>query len=71
MSSEPPALPSVAAPVPLGLAEFAHGRRFTMGRTATNVGVALTAVVSLVVGVMTLGMRLAALAARPGNLWRR
>jgi hypothetical protein len=38
MSNEPPASPSVADPAPLGLAGFAHERRFTMGRTATNVG---------------------------------
>gem|GEM_PF-3711088 len=41
------------------------GRRFTKGRTATNVGVAQTAAVSLVVGMMTLGMPVAALAAGP------
>ena len=67
MSNEAPASPSIAAPVPLGLAGFAHGKRFTMGHTATNVGVALTGVVSLVVGMMSLGMPLAALAAGPAT----
>jgi len=43
------------------------GRRFTKGRTATNVGVAQTAAVSLVVGMMTLGMPVAALAAGPAT----
>ena len=63
MSNEPAASPSIAAPVPLGLAGFAHERRFTTGRTATNVGVAQTAAISLAFVMMTLGMPLAALAA--------
>ena len=67
MSNEPPASPSIAAPAPLGLAGFAHGRRFTMGRTATNVGVVQTAAVSLLVAMMTLGTPLASLAAGPAT----
>ena len=71
MSNEPPASPSVADPAPLGLAGFAHGRRFTMGRTATNVGVAHTAAVSLVVRYDDLGYGTRRFGGRPGNLWRR
>ena len=67
MSNEPPASPSIAAPAPLGLTGFAHRRRFTVGRTAINVGVAQIAAVSFVVGMMTLGMPLAALAAGPAT----
>src|SRR5260370_33175894 len=67
MSNEPPGSPSIAAPAPVGLAGFAHGRSFTMGRTATNVGVAQTAAVSLVAGMMTLGMPVAAFAAGPAT----
>jgi multiple sugar transport system substrate-binding protein len=67
MSNESPASPSVADPSPLGLAGFAHGKRFPMNRTAPNVGIAQTAAVLLVVGMMTLGMPLAALAAGPAT----
>ena len=67
MSYEPPVSPSGADPAPLGLAGFAHRRRFPMGRTATKVGVAQAAAVSLVVGIMILGMPPAALVAGPAT----
>jgi len=67
MSNEPPASRSIAAPAPLGIAGFAHGRRLTMGHAATKVGVARAVGISLVVGMMTLGLPLAALAAGPAT----
>jgi hypothetical protein len=72
MSNEPAASPSIAAPVPLGLAGFAHERRFTTGRGATNVGVAQTAAISLAFVMMTLGRYATRrFGGRLGNVCRR